>query len=73
MTARSKLQNAPVCIVCYRKLEGPEQPVTTPRKLAPGERWQPCTLCGGPCDAVPGIYMRLYLESPPGHPIPPAA
>jgi hypothetical protein len=59
-------QNAPVCIVCFRKLEGPlATPVTTARKLAPGERWQPCSLCQGPCDAVPGIYLRLYLATPP--------
>ncbi len=59
-----KRQNAPICIACFRKLEGPAAtPVTAPR-LRPGERWQPCTLCAGPCDAVPGISMRLYLPPP---------
>ena len=57
MRGASKLQSCPVCIVCFRKLEGPER---TPV----GERWQPCELCAGPCDAVPGIYMRLWRPPP---------
>jgi hypothetical protein len=66
MTRLPKPQSAPVCIVCFRKLEGPAAtPVTCERPLLPGERWQPCALCAGPCDAVPGIYLRLWLAPPP--------
>ncbi len=57
-------QNAPVCIACFRKLEGPLSTPVTTRRIMPGERWQPCALCAGPCDAVPGIYMRLYPPPP---------
>jgi hypothetical protein len=67
--------SAPLCVVCFRKLKGPQQePVRVKEsELSPGERWQPCALCEGPCDAVPGIYYRLYLEKPPDIPPPQAA
>ena len=65
MRGASKLQTCPICIGCFRKLEGPEAtPVTSTKRLMPGERWQPCELCAGPCDAVPGIYMRLWRPPP---------
>jgi hypothetical protein len=64
MRGASKLQHCPVCIVCFRKLEGPEGTPVQTKKLQPGERWQPCELCAGPCDAVPGIYMRLWRPPP---------
>lgn len=69
MRGVSKPQSCPVCIVCFRKLEGPERTPVVVKTLTPGERWQPCELCAGPCDAVPGIYMRLWRPPPE----PPAA
>jgi hypothetical protein len=68
-------KSAALCIGCFRKLKGPQQKPARIKEseLAPGERWQPCTLCGGPCDAVPGIYYRLWLEEPSPTPNPEAA
>jgi hypothetical protein len=61
-----KLLNAMICIVCFRKLRGPDvQPVTFEApELRAGERWTPCGLCRGPCDAVPGIFYRLWADEP---------
>jgi hypothetical protein len=66
-------ESAALCIACFRKLKGPHAEAVTVQHLEPGERWQPCTLCKGPCDAVPGIYYRLWLEEPPRPPNPEAA
>lgn len=65
MRGASKPVHCPVCIVCFRKIEGPEATPVQTIKLAPGERWQPCYMCGGPCDAVPGIYLRLWRAPEP--------
>jgi hypothetical protein len=65
--------SAPLCIACFRKLKGPAAEAARVLDIAPGERWQPCALCQGPCDAVPGIYYRLWLEAPPDTPPPQAA
>ncbi len=64
MRGVSKPQSCPVCIACFRKLEGPEGTPVQTKSLLPGERWQPCELCRGPCDAVPGIYYRLWRPEP---------
>jgi len=61
-------QNSTCCIGCFRKLNGPEREPVRVTALAPGERWQPCYLCQSPCDAVPGIYMRMWHEPTPEPP-----
>jgi hypothetical protein len=53
-----------VCIGCFRKLKGPDFEPVRITELGPGERWTPCALCRGPCDAVPGIFYRLWISPP---------
>jgi hypothetical protein len=61
-----KCESVMICIGCFRKLKGPDiEPVRFTGELGPGERWTPCALCRGPCDAVPGIFYRLWLPEPP--------
>lgn len=57
-------QNGMICIKCFRKLEGPDATPVHVLDLRAGERWTPCGLCRGPCDAVPGIFYRLWAPEP---------